>query len=120
MVATDKPPRPHQPHQIARQQRDAGALDRDVGAAAHRDADIGGSKRRRIVDAVADHGDATALLPQPLDHLAFAFGQYARLDLVDAERVRHRARGGDVVAGQHHHAQAVAAQRLQARLAPTA
>ena len=30
------------PVEIAFHQRDAGALDRDVGAGAHRDADIGG------------------------------------------------------------------------------
>ena len=40
-------------------------------------------------------------------------GKHPRLDLIDAKRLRHRARGGRVVAGQHHHAQAVLAQRLQ-------
>ena len=36
------------------------ALDRDVGAGAHGDADVGGGERRRIVDAVAGHGDDAA------------------------------------------------------------
>jgi hypothetical protein len=32
-------------------------LQRDIGAAAHGDADVGGGERRRVVDAVADLGD---------------------------------------------------------------
>jgi hypothetical protein len=35
-------PRPHQPHQVAGQERDPGAFDRDIGAAAHGDADVCG------------------------------------------------------------------------------
>ena len=46
--------------QIAGHQHHVGALDRDVGAGADGDADIGLGQRRRIVDAVADEGD---LLP---------------------------------------------------------
>ena len=34
---------------------------------------------------------------------------HAGLDLVDTKRLRHRARGGLIVAGQHHDAQAVGA-----------
>ena len=44
-------------------ERDAGALHRDVGAGAHRDADVGLREGRRVVDAVAGHGDAFARLP---------------------------------------------------------
>ena len=96
MVATDRSPRPHQAREIAGQQRHAGALDRHVGAAAHGDADIGRGQRRRVVDAVADHGDAAALAAQPLHHLALALRQHARLDLVDTELRGHRARGGEL------------------------
>ena len=40
----------------------------------HGNSDIGGSERRRVVDAVARHGDDMALALQLLDHLAFVFG----------------------------------------------
>ena len=40
-----------------------GALDRDVGARAHGDADVRGGQRRRVVDAVAGHRDDAALPP---------------------------------------------------------
>ena len=43
-------------------QRDAGAFHRHVGAGAHRDADIRGGERGRVVDAVAGHRDDVALL----------------------------------------------------------
>ncbi len=41
-----------------------GGFQRHIGAAAHGDADIGGSERRRVVDAVADLGDDPALTLQ--------------------------------------------------------
>ncbi len=63
IVAARQPPRPHDAAQVALQQRDAGALDGDVGAGAHGDADVGGGQRRRVVDAVAGHGDDAALAP---------------------------------------------------------
>src|SRR2546426_628186 len=43
-------------------QDDVGGLDRDVGAGADREADIGLCERRRVVDAVADHCDTAPLL----------------------------------------------------------
>ena len=89
------------------------ALDGDVGAGAHGDADVGGGKRRRVVHAVAGHGDHASFAAQPLHHLRLAVGQHLRLDLVDAEMARDRLRGGAVVAGEHHHAQAFAPQRRQ-------
>ena len=118
MVATDSRRARTRPDQVAGQKRDAGAFDRDIGAAAHGDADIGRGQRRRVIDAVADHGDAAAFAAKPLHHLALALRQHAGLDLVDAERSGHRARGGEIVAGQHHDAQAVVAQRPQRRLTP--
>ena len=56
---------------VAAHQRDAGGLHRDVGAGRHRDADVGGGQRRRVVDAVADHrhdlarGAQRAARPRP-------------------------------------------------------
>ena len=82
------------------------ALDRDVGAGAHGDADVGGGERRRVVDAVAGHGDDAAFAAQPLDHRRLAVRQHLGLDLVDAEIARDRLRGRAVVAGEHHDAQA--------------
>jgi hypothetical protein len=43
--------------EIGADERHVGRLDRDVGAAAHRDADVRTCERRRVVDPVADHGD---------------------------------------------------------------
>ena len=61
IVACDSRRARTMPVEVALEQRDAGALDGDVGAGAHGDADIGGGQRRRIVDAVAGHGDDAAL-----------------------------------------------------------
>ena len=61
IVAARQPPRPHDAAEVALHQGYAGALDGDVGAGAHGDADIGRGQRRRVVDAVAGHGDDAAL-----------------------------------------------------------
>ena len=53
---------------VAAHQRDAGRMHRHVGAGAHRDADVRRRQRRRVVDAVADHGHDLALGLQPADH----------------------------------------------------
>ena len=66
--------------EVALQQRDAGALDRHVGARAHGDADIGCGQRRRVVDAVAGHGDDAALrLRARATMRALVLRQHARL-----------------------------------------
>ena len=85
IVACAEPARPDDAVEIALDQRDAGAFDRDVGAGAHGDADIGGGKRRRVVDAVAGHGDARALRAQLVDQRLLALRQHAGAHLVDAE-----------------------------------
>ena len=120
IVAADNRRARTMPDQIAGQQRNPGAFDRHVGAAAHGDADIGGGQRRRVIDAVAGHGDAAAFAAQPLHHLALALRQHAGLDLVDAEGSGDRARGGEIVAGQHHDAQAVRCATPATRPAPKA
>ena len=63
-----QPPRPHDADEIAFDQRDAGALDGDVRASSHRDADVGCGKRRCVVDAVAGHGDHAPLAAEFLHH----------------------------------------------------
>ena len=97
--------------EIAGHQRYAGALDRDVGAGAHGDADIGRGKRRRIVDAVAGHGDPAAGALQLGDDAALVLGQHLGVDLVDAEPPRHGFGGRAAVAGRHDHLQPERAER---------
>ena len=106
-----QPARAHDAREIAAKERDAGAFDRDIGAGAHGDADVGGSERRRVVDAVAGHGDDAAVAPQFFDDAAFLLRQNLGLDFGDAELARHRLRGDAVVAGEHHDAQSLIAQR---------
>ena len=54
--------------QVVGHQRNVGGLDRGVGAGgAHGDADVGRGQRRRVVDAVADHGHRAELPTQLLD-----------------------------------------------------
>ena len=61
---------------------DVGGLDRDVGAGADGDADVGLGQRRRVVDAVADHGHGFAALLE----LAHARRLVRRQDLGSAPR----------------------------------
>ena len=100
------------PRQVALEQRDAGALDGDVGAGAHGDADIGGGQRRRIVDAVAGHRDDAARRRSRSTTVALLLRQHLGLDVVDAELARDRLGGRAVVAGQHDDADAL---RVRAR-----
>ena len=76
--------------QVAAHQRDVAGLDRDVGAGADRDADVGLRERRRVVDAVADHRDDLPGGLPALDLRDFALGQHARDDRVDAGLPRDR------------------------------
>ena len=72
--------------EVALHQRDVRALHRDVGAGAHRDADVGLRQRRRVVDPVARHRHDAAFGLEPLDDVDLLLGQDLGLDLVDAER----------------------------------
>ena len=78
--------------EVALDERDGRALHRDVGARAHRDADVGLRERRRVVDAVAGHRDDAALALQALDGRGLLVGQHVGDDLVDAELARDGAR----------------------------
>ena len=51
--------------QVAADQGEVAGLDRDVGAGAHREAEIGLRERGGVVDAVADHRHHAALGLQP-------------------------------------------------------
>ena len=76
--------------QVALDQRDAGALHRDVRAGAHRDADVGLRQRGRVVDAVAGHRDDAPLRLQRSARRRLLLRQHLRFDLVDAELPGHR------------------------------
>ena len=95
------------PREIAADERDAGALDRDVGAGAHRDADV------------ASASAGASLMPSP----AIATTRPSRCSRWTTSRFpsgrtsaitssipssRDRLRGRAVVARQHHDAQALA------------
>ena len=68
-----------------RDQREVGRLDRDVGAGADRQAEVGLGERRRVVHAVADHRHDPALVLQPPDDRRLVRRQHLGDHLVDAD-----------------------------------
>ena len=61
--AAGQPDRVGRHPQVAAHEREVAGLDRDVGAGAHREAQVGLGERGGVVDAVADHRDHAALAP---------------------------------------------------------
>ena len=112
-MAWDRLPGADDAGQVALEQGDAGALDGDVGAGAHREADVGGGQGGCVVDAVAGHGHDAALGAQALDDVALVVGQHLGLDAVDAEAAADGLGGDPVVAGEHDDLDAVFPQRLE-------
>ena len=96
--------------QVVPHQGDVRRLAGRVGAAAHGDADVGGGQGRRVVDAVADHGDDTAGGAQLGDSSGFVGGQQAGAVFVNAASRRYGRRHLGAVAGQHHDADALLTQ----------
>ena len=86
--------------QVARDEGDVAGFDRNVGAGADRDPEVGLGERRSVVDAVADHGDDLAGLLQPahLGHLVL--GVHLREHALDPDLVRDPLRRRARVAGQ--------------------
>ena len=80
---------------------DVGRIDGDVGSPAHGNAHIGLHEGRGIVDAITDHGDLAALL-QRADQRDLVLRQQPGMALGDTGRAGHMARGGGVVAADHH------------------
>ena len=78
-----QPARADDAGEVALHERDAGAFHRDVGAGAHRDADVGPRQRRGVVDAVAGHRDAPALALERRDVRGLLLRQHAGMDVVD-------------------------------------
>ncbi len=105
-----QPARAHDTGEVAGQQRQAGALDGDIGAGAHGNADSGLGEGRRVVDAVARHRDTMSLALQRLDDRALVLRQHVRAHIVQAKLARDDRRRRLIVARQHDDAEAVGLQ----------
>ncbi len=84
--------------QVARDERQVARLDRDVGARADREAEVGLGERRGVVDAVADHRDDLAGALQRLHLGALVAGEDVGEHALDADLGGDRAGGALVVA----------------------
>ena len=84
-----------------RQVDHVGGLGGDVAGAGHSDADGGGGQRRRVVDAVADHGHGAALRVELPDAIQLLLGQQLGFD-VGMPISRAMASAAPAVAGEHH------------------
>src|SRR3546814_4363026 len=100
---------------ITLEQSDTRAFDSDVGARPHGDADIGSGQGRRIVDAVAGHGNHPAFTLEPGDYGALLVRQDLGLDLIDPKPPSNRLGGRAVVARQHDDPDALCLERGQDR-----
>ena len=85
---------------------------RHVGAGAHRDADLGLSQCRRIVNAVAGHGNDVAVALQLFDEIAFFARRYLGSHVVDPQLVGHSVGRGATVAREHHDLDAICVEQL--------
>ena len=63
-------------------------------------------QRRRVVDAVANKGQAPMLLPQASHRLNLALGQHLGHDLINPETPRDRLGRPGIIAGNHGYLQA--------------
>src|SRR5205807_2191192 len=85
-------------HQAVADNDDVGGFDGDVGATAHRHANIRLHQGRGVVDAVADHGDASSPLCLQLAHdLGLLPWQDARTHVVNTDFASHVCSGTLVV-----------------------
>ena len=92
--------------QVAADEGEVGGLDRDVGAGAHREAEVGLGERGGVVDAVADHRDDPALGLQPRTTATLSAGSTSAITCVDADLARRPlAATRGVVAGEQDRAQ---------------
>ena len=99
--------------QVGSGQRQAGGADGGPRAGAHRDADIGGDKRRRIVDAVAAHRHDSPLTLEFLNYGKLLGRQRVGDHIIDANRGGHPLAGLDVVAGDQCEPKARAAKLVR-------
>ena len=75
---------------------------RRLGAGLHGDADVGLGKRRRVVGAVAAHGDEPAALLLLADIGELVLRRRLGEEIVDAGFRGDRGGGDRIVAGDHH------------------
>src|SRR5580658_4746339 len=99
------------PAEVAFEQCDAGAFERDVGAGAHGDANVGLGEGGSVVHAVTGHGDDAAFGLEFFYDCRFLIGQNFSLKIVDSKFARESLRGGAAVASEHHNADVVFAER---------
>src|SRR6266849_1740385 len=97
-----KPPRPHDPSQIAFQQRNPRALDRDVSSCPHRNPHMSRRQRGRIIDAIARHRDRAAFRSQLLHQRALFLGQHFRVHFLNSQ-FRSNREGSLATVTRHHH-----------------
>ena len=88
-------------------------IDRDVSARPHRDADMGSGQSRRIVDAVARHGNHLAFFLQAFYQRELALRRDLAQHLVNAELAGDRARRAQAVASGHDDRQPGPSQRCE-------
>jgi hypothetical protein len=82
-------------------QRHVGGRHGHVGTGSDRDAEIGLGQRGGVVDAVPDHGHASALRLQLAYLGRLLTRQHLRDNVLDSGLSSDRFGGGPVVAGQH-------------------
>ena len=83
-------------------QRQIAGLDRDIGAAPHRDAQIGLGERRRIVDTVADHRHRSSVVLQTTHDVDLVGRHHLGAHRLDPDLRRDPLGGRPVVAGEQH------------------
>ena len=89
-------------------------LARGLRAGLHADADIGLRQRRRVISAVAAHGDQPPVRLFTADVAQLVLGRRLGDEIVDAGFRGDRRRRHRIVAGDHHGLDAHAAQRGEA------
>ena len=76
------------PHQIAFDESNARAFDRDIGPCAHCNSHIGSRERRRVVDPIPRHCNDRAAGFESFDNLDFLIRHQFRAEFIDAELTR--------------------------------
>ena len=81
--------RVHDTGEIALEERHARTLHGHIGAGTHRNTDVCDCQRGGVVETVSSHGNNPTLRAQAFDHLALVLRENFRLDVCDAESLRH-------------------------------
>src|SRR6266436_4734938 len=87
--------------QIAFHESYSSALDSNVRARAHGDANIGSRQRRSVIDAIASHADDVASSAKFLDFPIFVLRRNFGVDLIDISLFGNGLGGGLVITGKH-------------------